>query len=167
MTKLVHVRDHLQRCASCAAILEELRVVDGILETARPIEPAPNFTFATMAEIRSMAAPRVAPTRTLAFIGIYLAAVWAVVGVWFVIAGTSARIAFTTIAATATHALASASIAATGVLRPLAHGSPLTTVFIGALVLDLALALAFFIVYRIALPRVAARLAHVRVREVV
>ncbi len=160
--KMMEMRAHLQQCDICQALLLELRVVDGLLETMRRIEPAPNFTFAAMAEITSMPQPRIAPTRTLSFIGIYLAAVWALAGIWFIVSGTSARAVLGSITAVAARGLGTVTITAAALLHPLAHGSPLTTVFIGALLLDLALALAFFIVYSVLRPRLAARLAHVR-----
>ena len=50
---------HLERCTSCSALLEELRVIDALLLTARPVDPAPNFTFRVMAELNSFPAPRV------------------------------------------------------------------------------------------------------------
>jgi anti-sigma factor RsiW len=55
------VREHVNRCAHCASLLTELRVVDALLATTRPVELAPNFTFAVMAETRATpmhAAPR-------------------------------------------------------------------------------------------------------------
>ncbi len=160
--KTAQVREHLGRCAGCQALFEELRVVDGLLATARHIEPVPNFTFATMAEVRGMPQPHVARTRLLAFIGAYLAAVWAVLGLWILFNNASARAAFSMVAGIAAHGVSATSLAATGLSRALAHGSPVTTVFIGALVLDIALALAFFIVYGVVRPHLAARLAHVR-----
>ncbi len=160
--KMSQVREHLERCAGCQGLLEELRVVDALLMTSRHIEPAPNFTFATMAEVRGMALPHAPRTRLLAFIGAYLAAVWAVLGLWFLVANASARAAFSMVAGMGAHGVSATSLAATGLSRALAHGSPVTTVFIGALVLDIALALAFFIVYGVVRPHLAARLAHVR-----
>lgn len=160
--RMVQVREHLARCTGCQALFEELRVVDALLMTARHIEPVPNFTFATMAEVRGMALPHVARTRLLGFIGAYLAAVWALLGLWFLFASASARAAFSMVAAVAAHGVRATSLAATGLSGALAHGSPVTTVFIGALVLDIALALAFFIVYGVVRPHLAARLAHVR-----
>lgn len=160
--KTMQVREHLARCSGCQALFEELRVVDALLETARQIEPAPNFTFVTMAEVRGMALPHVPRTRLLAFIGAYLAAVWAVLGLWFVFANASARAAFSIIAAAGAHAVSATSLATTGLSRALSHGSSVTTVFIGALVLDVALALAFFMLYSVVRPHLAARLAHVR-----
>src|ERR1700752_4100334 len=59
--QMARVREHVNRCAHCASLLTELRVVDALLATTRPVELAPNFTFAVMAETRATpmhAAPR-------------------------------------------------------------------------------------------------------------
>ncbi len=160
--KTLQIRDHLERCTACEALCAELRVVDALLTTVRHLEPAPNFTFATMAEVRGMAQPHVPRTRLLAFVGTYLAAVWAVLGLWFLFANASARATFAMMTQVVAHGVSAAGIAATGLSQALGHGSPVTTVFIAALLLDIALALAFFIVYSVVRPRLAARLAHVQ-----
>src|SRR5271166_909368 len=74
---------HLDDCANCRAVLEELRVVDALLLSPRSFEPPVNFTFRTMAEIRSMPAP--APLRRSWpwLFGLYLFLSWIAIGVWF------------------------------------------------------------------------------------
>jgi hypothetical protein len=59
------VAAHVAGCASRAGLLEELRVIDALLLTPRALEPAPNFTFKVMAEVRSLPAPAVHHVPTL------------------------------------------------------------------------------------------------------
>jgi anti-sigma factor RsiW len=75
---------HLDRCARCRGILEELRVIDALLLTPRRLEPAPNFTFKTMAEIRSMPPPKPMRPRFPLWMlfAFYLAASWTGIGAW-------------------------------------------------------------------------------------
>ena len=82
-----NVETHLAKCARCSAVLEELRVIDALLLTPRLLEPAPNFTQKTMAEIRTLpppkpAAPRLPLWTAAAF---YLLASWLGIGTWFAI----------------------------------------------------------------------------------
>ena len=73
---------HLEECARCRSVLEELRVVDALLLTPRRLEPAPNFTFKTMAEIRSLPAPRVRRTSWPWMLALYLSVSWLAIGTW-------------------------------------------------------------------------------------
>jgi predicted anti-sigma-YlaC factor YlaD len=75
---------HLDSCRRCTSVLEELRVIDALLLTPRTLEPAPNFTHKTMAEIRSMPPPKPHKPRlpVWGWLGIYLALSWTVIGVW-------------------------------------------------------------------------------------
>jgi anti-sigma factor RsiW len=78
------VEVHLEKCARCTSVLEELRVIDALLLTPRLLEPAPNFTQKTMAEIRTMPAPQPATPRLplWAAFGMYLFASWLGIGLW-------------------------------------------------------------------------------------
>ena len=78
------VETHLASCARCTSVLEELRVIDALLLTPRLLEPAPNFTQKTMAEIRTMPAPKVAAPRLPLWVafGFYLFASWLGIGLW-------------------------------------------------------------------------------------
>ncbi|MGA7570105.1 MAG: zf-HC2 domain-containing protein, partial [Candidatus Aquilonibacter sp.] len=51
--EMTRVTAHLHACPHCESLLTELRVVDALLATTAPMELAPNFTFAVMAEARS------------------------------------------------------------------------------------------------------------------
>lgn len=81
---LARVQRHLARCASCRAMLDELRAAEKLLnETSRAaaLEPPPNFTFAVMAQARATAAPHPQPLMRWAFLGWYLLGAWVLVGV--------------------------------------------------------------------------------------
>jgi anti-sigma factor RsiW len=83
-TQRRNVDVHLEACARCTSVLEELRVIDALLLTPRMLEPAPNFTQKAMAEIRTMPAPKAAAPRLplwMAF-GMYLFASWLGIGMW-------------------------------------------------------------------------------------
>ena len=106
---------HLDGCRSCSAVLEELRVIDALLLAPRTLEPAPNFTFKMMAEIRSMPLPqRVRATWPWMF-ALYLALSWLAIGAWFAIGRPDGHAALTIIAGSLQHLVA----AAAGVARAL------------------------------------------------
>jgi anti-sigma factor RsiW len=71
---------HVDRCRECRVVLEELRVVDALLMTPREVTLAPNFTFATMAEVRALPPPAGRRSRLLAYIVSYLTAAWLIAG---------------------------------------------------------------------------------------
>jgi anti-sigma factor RsiW len=82
-----HVETHLAQCARCTSVLEELRVIDALLLTPRLLEPVPNFTQKTMAEIRTLPPPKPAAPRLplWAAAAFYLFASWLGIGTWFAI----------------------------------------------------------------------------------
>lgn len=84
---------HLTTCDACADLLAELRVVDALLLSPRQLEPAPNFSFKVMADVRSMPAPHVARSRPLAVLATYVVFAWAAIGSYLTFGGASARAA--------------------------------------------------------------------------
>jgi anti-sigma factor RsiW len=88
---------HLEGCASCAALLEELRAVDGLLLAPRRREPAPNFTFKVMAEVRAMPAARAPRFPHLAVLGTYVVFAWVAIGSFLTFGDGTARAMVTTI----------------------------------------------------------------------
>jgi anti-sigma factor RsiW len=88
---------HLEKCSRCTSVLEELRVIDALLITPRTLEPAPNFTFKAMAEIRAMPQPKLLPPRLplWTLFGFYLAASWIAIAGWFAIGRPDAHAALT------------------------------------------------------------------------
>ena len=142
MLQRMRLDAHLDGCARCRAVLEELRVIDALLLTPRSLEPAPNFTFKMMAEIRTMPAPqRVRATWPWMF-ALYLALSWLAIGAWFAIGRPDGHAAL----AIAADSLQHLAGAAAGVTR--AIGS--TTVAIAValvLVADAVLLRAILYVY--------------------
>jgi anti-sigma factor RsiW len=102
--KTALVAAHLAGCAECPALLEELRVVDALLVTPRILEPAPNFTFKVMAEVRSLPRPEVhRGAHAFGVTAAYLAFAWAFIGAFFLFGDGTSHAAWTTLVATATH----------------------------------------------------------------
>lgn len=85
------VLKHVEGCDHCRGLLEELRVVDALLLTPRQLEPAPNFTFRTMAEASAVPTPHVHRTPAFVVIAVYLAFAWLAIGAWFALGGPAAR----------------------------------------------------------------------------
>ena len=81
---------HVDACASCGPLFEELRVVDALLLTPRAIDLPPNFTFATMAEVNAMPAPQVRRPPVLAATVAYVVAAWSLIGALFLINANAA-----------------------------------------------------------------------------
>jgi len=67
---------HVDGCAHCAQLLEELRVIDGLLLRPGSVQLAPNFTFATMAELHDLPHPAERRTPIAALVVCYLVASW-------------------------------------------------------------------------------------------
>jgi len=84
--EMARVHEHLKRCPDCATLVTELRVVDALLATTKPIDLAPNFTFALMAEARSL------PIRTRRRLSIWAALSFYTVAAWIVL--TTLYVAF-------------------------------------------------------------------------
>ena len=78
--QMLAVSSHLQRCEACGDLLNELRVVDALISTTQPVELAPNFSFAVMAEVRGI--PMTQPRRFTAWaaIAFYIVAAWILAG---------------------------------------------------------------------------------------
>jgi len=77
---------HIAACAACASLFEELRVVDALLLQPSAIEPGPDFTAATMADIRALPPPSAPSSRLPAYLVCYLVGAWCLVAAAFVLA---------------------------------------------------------------------------------
>lgn len=91
------VAAHLERCPECALLLDELRVVDGLLLEPRVLEPAPNFTFKVMAEVRALPPPHAPRFPHLAVLATYLVFGWVAIGAFLAFGGSAARAMLATI----------------------------------------------------------------------
>jgi hypothetical protein len=161
LTPLEHdgLRAHLDACDACRSLLEELRVVDALLLQPRTLEPAPNFTFKTMADVRALPPPAAPASPLPAFLVCYVVAVWALIGAAFVL-NASAMHAF---AETATDMARTVLVAIGGVLHVAGHLgdrgdlSSWSTLAGGVLIGDAILAVAIVAALRLAAPRAAQR----------
>ena len=149
---------HLNACGRCKGVLDELRVVDALIATPTPVELPENFTFAAMAEIRSLPRPHVSSAPVYAYLVSYLAAAWLLIGAGFLLATPTMR-AIGEIALDAAAQLARA-VGALGhaALRIAGDFGSLSTVIGGALILDLTIALLLVVGFTVVRPRVRERL---------
>jgi anti-sigma factor RsiW len=76
---------HVNSCDSCGGLLEELRVVDALLLTPSAVELPPNFTRATMADVKEMPLPCVCRAPIAATLVAYIVGSWSLVGAGFLI----------------------------------------------------------------------------------
>jgi anti-sigma factor RsiW len=160
---MVDVAAHLRNCENCRALLDELKAVDGLLFTTRVPELPQNFTFAVMAEVNSIPAPRARQHPVWSFLALYSAAAWVAAVAGIAISGTSPAAVFGFIASFLTHAGLVSSAAAASVSRGFSHTIPTLAAFsVGVLVLDVAIAAAFAVLYFVLRPRLAAHLASSR-----
>jgi anti-sigma factor RsiW len=150
------VAAHLRRCTACAALIDELKVVDGLLTTVN-LPPLPeNFTFAVLAHARTMPVPRSRRISAPALLTFYVVAAW-IAALW-IVAGTGWR-----------GALANAFGTVAMVARPLADSIGALTHSYGAiapfaapvavvmLTVDVVALIGAFALYRTLWPRLAAR----------
>lgn len=162
--QMLRVAAHLEMCPRCAPLFEELKVVDGLLWTlSAPPAPAPNFTFAVMAEARSMPVPRERKTNLAALAGAYTLAAWALIAVWLQVSGVGFSGALASGAALAATSAGIAHSVTAGVSGVFGNGTPQVTAFVlTVLGLDVGVGLGIALVYFFVRPRLAARLASVR-----
>lgn len=162
--QMLRISAHLQSCGECAAVLEELKVVDGLLTTLSPSQPpATNFTFAIMAEVHSMPVPVTPRTNVLALAGAYTLVAWAIIAAWLQLAGIGFSGALTALAAFAASSAGVAHSVTAGVTGVFGSGTPQVTAFVFTVLgLDVAIGLGIALVYFVVRPRLAARLASVR-----
>ena len=157
--QMLRMSEHVKRCTACAGLLTELRVVDALLATTAPVELAPNFTFAVMAEVRGTSIARNRSRSAWSMLAFYLIAAWIAI---------SAGVAFFG------HRIAAIGAGAEAFRGSLSHGfdaiagtahalGPATPAVVGivtvVLALDIVLALAIVLYYSSIRPRLSASLA--------
>lgn len=158
-----HVVRHLRTCPQCRTLLEEARVVDGLLATASPVQPAANFTYAVMAEVRSLPIPYAHRTNVWLLLGGYIAVAWLIIAGWLQLAGIGVGGALLQAGSGAAHTTAGLRTLAEAVQHAFGNTTPTVAALgIGLLLLDLAAGAALFAFYTLVRPRLAAELATVR-----
>lgn len=164
MQQLARISAHLSGCGECSAVLEELKVVDGLLATmSAPPAPPLNFTFAVMAEVRPLPIPAVPRTNVFALAGAYTLVAWAIIALWLQLSGVGVAGALTLLAEFAAQTAGSAHALTAAVSGVFGSGTPQVTAFVlTVLALDAAVGIGIAIVYFVVRPRLAARLASVR-----
>jgi len=149
---------HLAGCGACKGVLDELRVVDALISSPRHVELPANFTFATMAEVRSLPRPHGVAVPVYAYLVSYLAAAWLLIGAGFLFASTTMR-AFGEIALDVSALIARAfGIVGHAGARVAGDFGALGTLLGAAILLDVAVVLALVIGFTVVRPRVAEHL---------
>lgn len=152
------VSEHLRLCASCTALLTELRVVDALLATTKSVELAPNFTFAVMAEVRSAPAHAKRTTPLWGVVSIYVGAAWLVLATWFFAGARAPWIAAA--GASVRAVLVNTFAAIAGTVHGIGPAGPMVVAIVCAvLIVDAMLAAAVLTFYRTLHPRLAAHLS--------
>jgi anti-sigma factor RsiW len=149
---------HLAGCGPCKGMLEELRVVDALISSPRHVELPANFTFATMAEVRSLPRPHATSAPVYAYLVSYLVAAWLLIGAGFVFAASAMR-AFgeTALDVSASFARVFGIVGHAGA-RIAGDFGPLGTLLGAAVLLDFAVVLALVVGFTVVRPRLAERL---------
>jgi len=146
---------HVDGCAGCRSLLDELRVVDALLLQPSPVEPTRDFTAATMADVRALPPP-VTPRRDRwrAYLVCYVVGAWSLIAAGFVLA----RRTMVGLGQTVREVAQTTAIALAGVLHVALHvgdrgevGS-WTTLAGGVVLADLMLVLGFVAARRYAAP---------------
>ena len=151
---------HVDACDGCRGLLEELRVVDALLLEPRTVTLAPNFTFATMAEVRALPTPAPKSVPVAAYAVCYLVATWSLIAAAFLIAPQWIRSAAETAVDAAQAILASLGGLGHVAARLSVRGdvSWWTTFVGGVLLVDVMLAVILAGAVRVARPLLAERL---------
>jgi anti-sigma factor RsiW len=157
------VAAHVEDCASCGSLLAELRVIDALLLTPRRLEPAPNFAFAVMAEVRTLSLPHSSRVHALPVLGTYLAFAWSVIGFFFILGRSSAHSALGFITGSLLSGAATFGAVAESTSRLLAGQSlPVSAAMAAILGFDLVAVAIVFVGVNLLRPRFATRSARTR-----
>jgi len=156
--EMTRVRAHLRTCARCDALLTELRVVDALLATTAPVELAPNFTFAVMAETRTVPVQRARKLSVWAVLTFYVVGAWiALCGVYAVFGSGLSHLGAAGRAVTAAGAQSLAALSAiaqsVSPVTPLVLGGA-----VGVLLVDALLVIGAIVLYRAVRARLAAHI---------
>ncbi len=148
---------HLNGCGGCKGMLEELRVVDALLAGPRVVGLPENFTFATMAEARSLPRPHVSHAPVFAYMVSYLVAAWLLVGAGFLLASSTLRAVGETILDVTREVLRTLGSLGHAGTRLAGDFGSLGTFVGAAIILDVAVAVALIVGIAVIRPRLAER----------
>lgn len=160
--QMLDITAHIRECANCRELLDEVKIIDGLLSTTHVPELPENFTFALMAEVNAMPAPRARAHPLWSFLALYSAAAWVALVAGMAIARISPSAAFHFVVTALAKAGVASGAFAGAVSATLTHTTPALAAFgFGVLFLDIVIAAAFAVVYFVVRPRLAARFATV------
>ncbi|MGD0475329.1 MAG: zf-HC2 domain-containing protein [Candidatus Velthaea sp.] len=150
---------HLDDCAGCRGVFEELRVVDALLNTPRQVPLAPNFTCATMSETRALRAPAPYRPPIRAYVVSYLAGAWLIAGAALLFAPQAMHALSGTVLDFARSIADAIGGLGSMVARLFGRGGNVLTALLGALLtLDVLLVAGFGLALKYVRPRLAERL---------
>jgi anti-sigma factor RsiW len=149
---------HLSACGRCKGVLEELRVVDALLASPREIALPENFTFATMAEVRSLPRPHVSSAPVYAYLVSYLAAAWLLIGAGFLLASSTMHAFGETALDVSAQTARTLGVVGHAGARVLGDFGSFGALLGAALVVDVGIALALLVAFTVVRPRLAERI---------
>ena len=157
--QMAAVSAHLKTCDACASLVNELRVVDALMATTKNAELPPNFTFAVMADVRTMPVAAERRLSLWSFLAFYVIAAWiALSGGVALLGGRLGSLQH--VAGTTLSALGGMLAAVSGIAHGLGPAAPLVVGIVSVvLVIDVLLAGSIFFFYRTVRPRLVAALA--------
>ncbi len=157
---MARISAHVRECAECSALLDEIKVVEGLLFTAPAPDLPQNFTFAVMAEVQTLPAPRARQHPLWSFLVLYPAAAWAAIVVAMALTRTSPNAVAGMLAGSLSRAGAASGAFAANISHGLSTTMPSLAAFgAGVLLIDAVVACAFALLYVVVRPRLAAHLA--------
>lgn len=160
--QMIDVAAHLRDCTPCRELLDEVKAVDGLLFTTQVPELPENFSFAVMAEVRSMPAPRARQHPLWSFLAIYSAAAWVAAVLAMLLTGTRPSAVVAAVSTGLGRLGLLSSAVSSSASHGLSHLTPTLAAFgAGVLFIDVAIGCAFALLYFVIRPRVAARLASI------
>jgi anti-sigma factor RsiW len=148
---------HLRTCGRCKGVLDELRVVDALIAAPRQVALPENFTFATMAEIRSLPRPHASAVPAYAYLVSYPAAAWLLIGAGFLLASSAMRAFGETALDVSAYVLRTVGPVGHAGVRLLGDFGSLGAIFGAAMLLDVTVLAALIAGFFIVRPRLAER----------
>ena len=157
--QMAAVSSHVRSCDHCTSLVQELRVVDALLASTKAVEVAPNFSFAVMAEVRSIPMIERRMTSAWSMLWFYLIGAWIALGAAYAMFGVSAPW-LKSLAAMFLVPARETLAAIGGIAHGFGSALPITIGVVGAvLFLDALLAGALVLFIRTIRPRLVASLA--------